>query len=145
MRSFGRLCKVVETAIKDPQLYWTWALKQSRSEPRDPQHSSPVEQHCPGGAGCLSQVRPSMRRAERESDRQTAQAFPMMDSGLGLTLPVPTLPGAVGLVTVAASENVCACCGEPLHQECGTDPLKPAETMEVRERGRKSSRLRVKY
>lgn len=44
-------------------------------------------------------------------------------AGLQLTLAEPTRPGAVGLATVARSENV-----RPGKQECDPEPLKPAET-----------------
>lgn len=44
-------------------------------------------------------------------------------AGLQLTLAEPTRPGAVGLATVARSENV-----RPGEQECDPEPLKPAET-----------------
>lgn len=57
-----------------------------------------------------------MREAVRRTRLHSNRAFPTLHIGLGLTLPVPTLPGAVGLATVAMSENENACRGE---QECG--------------------------
>lgn len=53
-----------------------------------------------------------MHEAVRWTRLHNNRAFPTLHIGSGLTLPVPTLPGAVGLATVAMSENENACRGE---------------------------------
>lgn len=49
-------------------------------------------------------------------------------AGLQLTLAEPTRPGAVGLATVARSENV-----RPGEQECDPEPNQTSRNLKIRE------------